>query len=181
MRPLRQIAAVLISTGAVVAAAGCGQDAAQNAQTQAQQAAQGIDLSTAVRETRDIAGEVTQSAETLAQNPSADVDQRLADAETRANQLADQLQSAPQGDTSASSALRQANQRLANVADQLQNASTQQDVARAARAGLGDVDAQVRDAASQLTGANADDARKQLDEVRTAADELLQQLPDPGS
>ena len=179
MRQLRQIAAILISTGAVVAAAGCGQDTAQNAQTQAQQAAKGIDLSAAVRETRDIASEVTQSAQALSQNPSADVDPRLSDAETRATKLADQLQSS-QGDSEVRSSLRQANQRLAQVATQLRDASTQQDVAQTARSGLNEVDAQLRDAGSKITGSNADEARRQLEEVRTAADDLLQQLPASG-
>jgi chromosome segregation ATPase len=180
MRRLREIAVVLVSTGAVIAAAGCGEDTAQNAQTQAQQAAQGIDLSTAIRETRDIASEVTKSAQELAQDPSADVDERLADAETRANDLGDQLESASQDDAEVRSALSQANKRLATVAEDLQDASTQQDVAEAARSGLNEVDAQLRDAASQITGAYADAARKQLEDARRAADDLLDQLPSSG-
>ena len=179
--------APLILVGAL-AIAGCGDEAVESvdeARTQAEEvveqgrdAAEGLGPADAVRETREVLDEVGRSAEQLAQDPDADVDQQLADAEQRARELADRAERELAGaDGELGQELSAVNERLADTAADLQEVADPQDVRRTVEEDLDQVSDQLRSAAE---GEVPDDLRRQLEQARDRVDDLQRDLPSLG-
>jgi chromosome segregation ATPase len=172
MRRHRGLTIGLVTAAAAFAAAGCGGDTVGQATTQAGEAvesADGVGLSDAIRETRDVTGEVTDAAQELAKDPDADVDARLADAEQRARALSDRLQNDADGQPEVTAALRSANERIASAASDLQDASTSEQVTEITDSAFEEIDKQLRAVATDAAG---DATRSQLEDARDAAEDL---------
>ena len=181
-----------IATLAVVGAlglGGCGDEAsesvddvrtqAEEAVEQGREAVEGSGATDVVRETRDLIDDVGRNAEQLAQDPDADVDQELADAEERARQLADRAERELEGrDEQLGQELGAVNERLADTAADLQEVADPQDVRRIVEEDLSQVSDQLR---SAVEGEIPDDVRRQLEQARDRVDELQRELPSPGA
>ena len=174
---MRRTIAITIAAASLVVA-GCGgsdeptppastPEAAQTAPTQADQPGDLTELASA---TEKLAEQIADSARTLAADPEADVDGRLADSEERARELSEQAQ----GEVDARSpdlapALREANDRLAAAAAELRNVDTPEDLQKAFEEQLNPAIEQLTDAAGTVDG---DEAGRQLERARDQLEEL---------
>ena len=183
----RHRVATLVVIGAL-GVGGCGDEAAESVdsvRTQAEEAVEqgreavdGAGAAEVVRETRGLIDDVGRSAEQLAQDPDANVDQELADAEQRARQLADRAERELRGaDGELGQQLGAVNERLADTAADLQQVADPQDVRRIAEEDLSQVSEQLR---SAVEGEVHDDVRRQLEQARDRVDELQRELPSLG-
>jgi hypothetical protein len=124
--------------------------------------------------TRNLADQIVRSARELSNNPQADVDQRLRDAERRAGELADQAQRTDDAELSAN--LNAANQRLVAAAAKLQDAQNADGVRAAFKDDLGPAVDRLTQAANAVK--NDKGAQRTLERARDQLDDLANQLPD---
>jgi uncharacterized protein YjbJ (UPF0337 family) len=187
----------LLMTSAVAAAlaVGCGNEdtdqavdrvqtqaeqAAGDATEQAEQAVGGLDTGEAVRRTEQALEDVTGSARELAEDPQADVDGRLADAERRARELSEQAGSElDQASPEVRSALGDANDRIAGAASDLQDATSAEEVQRVVQGELGQVGDRLRSAVGAGGADVPQDVRDRADRAREQLESLQRELPSP--
>jgi hypothetical protein len=163
---MRRFLITMIAATAL-ATAGCGedeaaddaQDAREGIEQSAEQGPAQTDISELAAETQRLAEQIAQAGQELAANPDADTDQRLQDAEERANELAEQAQGE---ESEASGALRDANERLAEAAAELREAESAEDVGRV-------LDEQLSRAAEAL---GTTDGQRMQEELERLRDEL---------
>lgn len=193
----RRIATLAVA--GLLALAGCGDEAADtanDAQTQAEEAVEGARTQAeeaveqgrdavegfapadAVRETRELVDDIGGSAEQLVQNPDANVDQELADAEQRARELSQRAERELQGaDQELGQALGTVNDRLADTAADLQEITDPEEARQVIEEDLSQVSDELRSATAQEV---PDDVRRQLEQARDRVDELQRELPSIG-
>lgn len=175
---MRRFIAISVTAAALVTAGCGGDDSADTADTapapagQTQQAADAPSADDLATATDRLADQIAGYARLLSEDPQTDVDQRLKDAEQRANQLSDQAQDQLQdSQPDAAKALRDVNDRLANAASELRDADSAEDVRNTLRGQLGPAVDDLTDAAGTVDGA---DTRRQLERTR----DQLQKLGD---
>lgn len=184
---MRRLLATTIAAAAF-AAAGCGDDTpdtAQNAQDQAAQTAQPTpaaerDSNAIATETQKLADQISQAARELADDPDANLEERLNSAEQRGNELSQQAQSElDASEPELATALRGANERLADAAADLRDADNADDVRQVLDAQLGPAVKRLAKAAGgdQISGA---DAQRQLEQARDQLEQLRDDLPKLG-
>jgi hypothetical protein len=179
---MRRLLITTIVAGAL-AAAGCGSDAsntaekaqdqAGKAQDQAGKAAQQAGAQDLAAATKDLAGQIAQAARELADNPNADVDADLQQAQERANDLADRAQNeVSQDQPDLASALRRADMRLADAASALREADNADEVQQVLSDQIGPVSSRLSDAIGAAEKVTGKDTDKQLQKARDQIDQL---------
>jgi hypothetical protein len=172
---MRRLLIITIVAGAL-AAAGCGSDAsnaAEQAQDQAGKAAQQAGAQELAAATKDLTGQIARAARELADNPDADVDAQLQQAQQRANDLADRAQNDVAKDQpDLASALRRANTRLADAASALREADNADQVHQVLSDQIGPVSSRLSDAIGAAENVTGKDTDKQLQKARDQIDQL---------
>ena len=175
---MRRFLATTAAAAALVAA-GCGEDNARDAQGQpektadaTQTATKQIDVKGLAAETDKLANQVAAAARELAKDPGADVDSQLESARQRADELSAQAQDQAGDQPKLTSALREANERLAAAASDLRDAKDAGDVRAVLEQQLGPVAARLGDAFDEAEQSTGKDTRQQLQRARDTIDDL---------
>jgi hypothetical protein len=187
---MRRLIAIPIAAAAL--AVGCGSedapDTAAQAGQQAEQTADQTDGQTTqttdrasaegiAAATQQLANELAAAARELARNPDADVDTRLRDAEEQANTLSERTKdSFDEHQPKLSSALQDANRRLARAAANLQDADSVEDVQKVLERELGVAGDRLSDAAADAKELAGGDAQRQLEQARDQLERLRDEL-----
>jgi exonuclease VII small subunit len=184
---MRRLLATTIAAAAM-AAAGCGDDSPDTAQTTQDQAEQTAQQTPAAAErdsneiataTQKLADQISQAARELADDPDVNLDERLNSAEQRGNELSKQAQTnLDANEPELATALREANERLAAAAADLRDADSADDVKQVLEAQLTPAAERLAKAAGadQISGA---DAQRQLEQARDKLEKLRDELPNP--
>lgn len=174
---------IIAAVTSAVLVGGCGDDTSDTvdqAQTQGQEAVQegGQRAEELLRDTQDVAMDVTRSARELAEDPSADLDAELEDAEQRARDLAAQAENELSEDQDQlASAISDANERLADAAADLREEDPR---ATASRVIEEDLPQATERLAEGVRAQGSQEAREAQERLRDGIEQLERDLPDIG-
>lgn len=137
------------------------------------------DEASLAREARELVDDVSDAAGELVENPDADVDEDLADAERRARDLADRARAELDGPQArVGSALGAVADQVAEAVGDLQEAGDPAAAARVVQRDLADVADRLRTVLDDRT--LQDEAREQIEAARERLEELGREAREPG-